>query len=332
MAISLAGLLIFPQVFLRSMGFGGMGAVLVAMVAALTLLPALLAMLGPQVDALSVRPGCAGCFRRAGRRAAGRGRPRRLGPDRAQRHAPPGRLRGRVTVALLLVLALPFLRVQFGGIDARALPAGTESRVVAETIDRGLPAERRPARSRPSSPCRTPSTPPPGGAALQSYVDAVADVPGVDGATVTGAAGDTARVGIAYDGDPIAAEARDAGQRVRAVPPPPGGEVLVGGQTAELADLLDSLGALLPWMALIVVGDDVRAAVPRLRLGRAAGQGDGDERAVAGRLVRRAGLDLPGRQPVRPARLHPDRASWRRPSRSWCWRSSSGCRWTTRSS
>src|SRR3954452_24782527 len=55
-AVSLAGLLIFPQVFLRSMGFGGMSAVLIAMLAALTLLPALLAMLGPKVDALSVRP------------------------------------------------------------------------------------------------------------------------------------------------------------------------------------------------------------------------------------------------------------------------------------
>ena len=65
-AVALAGLLIFPQVFLRSMGFGGMAAVLVAMVAALTLLPALLGMLGPRVDALSVRP----LFRRLFRRPA----------------------------------------------------------------------------------------------------------------------------------------------------------------------------------------------------------------------------------------------------------------------
>jgi trehalose monomycolate/heme transporter len=55
-AISLAGLLLFPQVFLRSMGFGGVSAVVIAMLAALTLLPALLAMLGHRVDALSVRP------------------------------------------------------------------------------------------------------------------------------------------------------------------------------------------------------------------------------------------------------------------------------------
>src|SRR3954468_15765093 len=64
-AISLAGLLIFPQVFLRSMGFGGMSAVLIAMVAALTLLPALLGMLGPKVDALSVRPWLRRVFRRS---------------------------------------------------------------------------------------------------------------------------------------------------------------------------------------------------------------------------------------------------------------------------
>src|SRR4029079_1912678 len=39
-AASLASLLIFPQSFLRSMGYGGAAAVLVAMVAGLTLLPA----------------------------------------------------------------------------------------------------------------------------------------------------------------------------------------------------------------------------------------------------------------------------------------------------
>ena len=50
-AVSLSGLLIFPQVFLRSMGAGGIAAVLVAVVAALTVLPALLAVLGRRVEA-----------------------------------------------------------------------------------------------------------------------------------------------------------------------------------------------------------------------------------------------------------------------------------------
>ncbi|MCW2579157.1 MAG: family transporter, partial [Blastococcus sp.] len=34
---------------------------------------------------------------------------------------------------------------------------------------------------------------------------------------------------------------------------PDGGAALIGGQSAELTDLLDSLASLLPWMALIVV-------------------------------------------------------------------------------
>ena len=50
-AASLASLLIFPQSFLRSMGYGGVAAVLIAMSAALTLLPALLAVLGPRIEA-----------------------------------------------------------------------------------------------------------------------------------------------------------------------------------------------------------------------------------------------------------------------------------------
>ena len=51
---ALASLLIFPQVFLRSMALGGMAAVLVAMLAALTVLPALLVVLGPRINALAV--------------------------------------------------------------------------------------------------------------------------------------------------------------------------------------------------------------------------------------------------------------------------------------
>jgi RND superfamily putative drug exporter len=38
---------------------------------------------------------------------------------------------------------------------------------------------------------------------------------------------------------------------IRSVPPPPGASVLVGGGTAELVDELSSLGATLPWMALL---------------------------------------------------------------------------------
>jgi trehalose monomycolate/heme transporter len=241
-AISLAGLLIFPQVFLRSMGLGGMAAVLIAMLAALTVLPALLSVLGPRVDALSVR------------RLLRRGSAARPGQVDAE-HGAWARIAHSVMrrpvvyvvgiVALLVAVGLPFLRVTFGGIDARALPAGTESRVVAETIDRDFtPNSASPVEAVVSLPSA--ATSPAGQAALGSWVESVRAVPGVTSAQVRGAAGDTARVSLGYAGTPIS-------QRVRDLAPPPGGSVLVGGQTAELVDLLAGVGHRLPWMALIVV-------------------------------------------------------------------------------
>ena len=333
-AVSLAGLLIFPQVFLRSMGFGGMSAVLIAMLAALTLLPALLAMLGPKVDALSVRPWLRRVFRRARRAPTSERRARRLGADRAQRHAPAGRLHRRRHRAVLLALALPFLRVQFGGIDERALPAGTgepggrrddraptsrERPVGPDRGDRhagraGRLRRRRPRRCSPTS-TRWPRR--------------------------RGGRRDGDRGGrrappassIAYDGDPVGEEARDLVDDIRAVPAPDGGEVLVGGQTARCwPTCWTASAALLPWMALMVV------ATTFVLLFLAFGsvvlpvKAHGDERAVARCVVRRAGLDLPGRPPVGVAGLHRRPASSRRPSRSWCWRSSSGSPWTTRCS
>jgi uncharacterized membrane protein YdfJ with MMPL/SSD domain len=50
--LALASLLLFPHVFLRSMGMGGMAAVALAMIGSLTVLPAILAILGRRVNAL----------------------------------------------------------------------------------------------------------------------------------------------------------------------------------------------------------------------------------------------------------------------------------------
>src|SRR5664280_2403702 len=69
-AASLASLLIFQQNFLRSMGYGGVAAVLAAMLAALTLLPALLTVLGPRIEAGRM-PWRRGARAQAGRRRHG---------------------------------------------------------------------------------------------------------------------------------------------------------------------------------------------------------------------------------------------------------------------
>ncbi|MEN3358292.1 MAG: trehalose monomycolate/heme transporter, partial [Mycobacteriales bacterium] len=251
-AVSLAGLLIFPQLFLRSMGFGGIAAVLIAMIAALTVLPALLSVFGHRVDALSVRAGVRRLLRRPARTAlapaADRGAWYRIAHSVMRRPV----VYAVGIVAVLVALGLPFLRVTFGGIDARALPAGTESRQVAEAINRDFsPNATSPIEAVVTLP--GPAAAPAGQAAVGGYLAAVRAVPGVTGAQVTGVAGDTARVGIGYATEPISAASRDLVGRIRALPAPAGGTVLVGGQTAELVDLLHSVGSRLPWMGLLVL-------------------------------------------------------------------------------
>jgi trehalose monomycolate/heme transporter len=234
-AISLAGLLIFPQVFLRSMGFGGMAAVLVAMIGALTVLPALLAVLGHRVNALQVP-----ALRRWKERRA-------LSPENgAWAHIARGVMRRPVVVLLavvplLLLLGSPFLGVRWSTADASSLPSGTEPRVVAETLQTGFGSD------------------PTGGLAVAltgadaseaaSYADAVAVVPGVDAVTPNGSNGTTSRLDVALSpalGGAQSDAARDVLDEIRAVPAPAGGEALVVGMTAELTDLLNGLGDRLP--------------------------------------------------------------------------------------
>ncbi|HXC19458.1 MAG TPA: MMPL family transporter, partial [Acidimicrobiales bacterium] len=54
-AVGLSGLLLFPETFLRSMGYGGVLTVALDVVAALTTMPALLSVLGPRVNSLRIR-------------------------------------------------------------------------------------------------------------------------------------------------------------------------------------------------------------------------------------------------------------------------------------
>jgi uncharacterized membrane protein YdfJ with MMPL/SSD domain len=183
-AVALSGLLLFPQAFLRSMGFGGMAAVLIAMIGALTVLPAMLAVLGQRVDALSVRP----IVRRL---APWTARPKPVGVRSMWFRIAHSVMRRPLVYALgivtiLLVLGSPFLRITFGGIDEQALPAGTESRVVAETLERDFAG----AASHPAEIAVNFSgtaDPEAQQAGLADYVQELRALDGVEDAVVTGA-------------------------------------------------------------------------------------------------------------------------------------------------
>jgi len=239
-AISLSTLLIFPQVFLRSMGLGGMFAVLVAMLGALTVLPALLAVLGHRVNALSFGP----LKRRLARPVdVEHGRWARIA--RSVMRRPVLWVAGIVVV--LLAMGSPFLRVEFGNADATALPEGTEVRVVQETLARDFPRGT-------TSPVEVALTGAPDAAAVERYASAVAAVPGVTAVQPRGTDGDVTGLQVLTDTLPQSAEAKSLVERVRDVPAPEGAQVLVGGQTATTVDLLESLRTLVPLMLVLMVG------------------------------------------------------------------------------
>jgi len=234
-ALALSSLLLFPMGFLKSMGYGGMAAVGVAMVAALTVLPAVLALLGPRINA-----GRIPLPRRRRAVSGAEGGWARLARSVMRRPV----FYVVVVAAILLGLATPFLRASFGGFDERILPVGTPSRVVSERVAQDFPGGNvAPIVALVSGG---------GAAAAQSYVDSVGGLPGVTGAAVTANQGDSSLVSIGYRAEPSSAAARDVVTRVRAVPAPAGAEVLVTGRPAADLDQLASLGGRLPWMALYV--------------------------------------------------------------------------------
>ncbi len=235
-ASALASLLLFPQNFLQSMGFGGMAAVLVAMAAALTVLPALLAVLGHRVDALALP------WRR--RRAATET------DDGGWAAVARSVMRRPVVyavsiVVVLLAIGAPFLRVNFGSVDERVLPESTGSRVVAERLAADFPGGDASAAEVMVTGASASS--------LAAYVDRLDSVPGVQEVTVSAEQDGAALLEARYAADPQSEEARHLVEQLRSVAPPVGASALIGGETAQLVDLLDSLASTLPVMAVLVV-------------------------------------------------------------------------------
>lgn len=121
-AVALASLLMFPQYFLKSFAYAGISVALLAIVGALTAIPALLAILGRNVNRLKVRRGDLapkddGGWAKLARFVMRRPWPVLLG-----------------TITLLLVFASPALNTVLGQVDERALPADNPAAVAGEVL------------------------------------------------------------------------------------------------------------------------------------------------------------------------------------------------------
>jgi uncharacterized membrane protein YdfJ with MMPL/SSD domain len=236
---ALASLLVFPQRFLYSMGIGGMIVAFVAATLALVALPALLALLGPRVNALSPRR-----WQRAAERDA------RLAHEGFWYRLSRGVMRrpGRIAIAaaaVLVVLGLPFLRVAFTGFDANVLPKSASARQVSDALDRDFPPHR-------GSPITlavdAPRSAAPQIAALATEVRRVPGVAAVAPARPLG--GETWQLDVISRSGPLSAQSQRLADDVRHLRTPL--HVAVQGQTARFLDQQASLGAHLP-LALILL-------------------------------------------------------------------------------
>jgi uncharacterized membrane protein YdfJ with MMPL/SSD domain len=231
-AASLATLLVFPLRFLRSMGYGGIIASAVAMLAALVVLPALLRVLGPRVDALTL--------------------PRWRDPRRL---AEPGRwshalgnldIRRPVPVVAAVVLALvvtasPFLRVHWTTVDASSLPKSAQAYQADAAVNRsgafppnsGVPLYL--ALTAPRS----------AGAEVRKIATAARQLPGVRAAGPPRALGeDTWRIDLVSAGTPYSGSAQRLVRELRSLDS--AYPLFVGGDAAAFHDEQSAIESHLP--------------------------------------------------------------------------------------
>ena len=111
-AIGLSGLLLFEAPAIRSIGIAGALVVVCSVVFALTFLPAVLGMLGPRVNALSIRASCATDSDRRPTTSRSPAQSRWERVARAVMRRPIAVL--VPTLAILLIAGSPFLRLEQG--------------------------------------------------------------------------------------------------------------------------------------------------------------------------------------------------------------------------
>jgi uncharacterized membrane protein YdfJ with MMPL/SSD domain len=239
-AAALASLMVFPQRFLYSMGLGGTLVALLAATIALTVLPAVLALLGNRVNALSPRF----LQRRAERdaRTDESGFWYRL--SRFVMRRPIGV--ATATAVLLIVLGIPFYSLKFTSVDAQVLPEDASAR----QVDNVMRAEFPPFRDTPNLLLVQNATP----QALAAVEREVSQVDGIAQVQPPQQLGNGDAVIQAYSKESyISDTSRNAVKEIRDLPAPPGSQLLVAGAAANFVDLQSSLISHGPIALAIVI-------------------------------------------------------------------------------
>ncbi|MFD8102250.1 MMPL family transporter [Nocardia fluminea] len=254
-AVALAGLLFFPLLAIRSMGYAGIVVAVLAALVSLTALPAALLLIGTRID----KGQFGWWFLRAPRPAPGEGAWHKLATAVMRKPISIG----LAVTALLLLLGAPFLGVKLGFPDERTLPESMNSRQVTEIVARdfGESDQHTLVAVLPESAYSA--------AGLDSIARDMSDLDNVR--RVDTATGSYAQGGLLLE--PTAANSRfrvekavylsivpttgdsdalaNLVEQVRAVQTP--SELLVGGVAAANADSVAAIENALPWALGFVV-------------------------------------------------------------------------------
>ena len=239
-AAALFSLVVFPQRFLYSMGIGGGTVALLAALVALTVLPAVLTLLGSRVNSFAPR------FLQ--RRAEADARPTEAGFwYRLSRFVMrrPGRV-AALSAGFLIALGIPFLSIKFGTVDPQVLPESASARQVFETMRSDFPPNR-------DTPIRIAVA----GGGQRAAAQVRAEVARTDGVLAVAPPrrleGDIAVVEAISETRFITEASQSTVERIRDVGAPAGATVLVTGATADFLDFQDSLARHLPVAFGIIV-------------------------------------------------------------------------------
>ena len=247
--LAMLGLLLVPSTIFRSLAAGAILVGIVSVVAALTLLPAVLALLGDRVNALRIP-----FFGRAAEQAGREGRFWGAIVDRVMRRPVASLV---LAVGLLLALAAPVLALNTGTSGAATLPDRFESKQGFLLLREEFPKEStEPVEIAVAGEVR--------GAAVEGALPRLEQElarRGIFGESTVEAneAGTVARVTVPIAGNPDGERAIAAVRELRSkvVPRAFAGvdaEVYVGGDTAEELDYHDTVNFWLPLVLAFVLG------------------------------------------------------------------------------
>ena len=231
--LTLGSLVLFPLPFLKSFGYAGIAVVLLAILGAVVLLPALMALLGTKIDKGVIRKSA-------------------ITPKEEGRWAQTARYVMRkptpivlVSLIILGVLAAPLKDATFSQTDARVLPASNPAAIASQVFeDRFSGATGAPTEIIiPDGASKL--------AEIAQYSAALAKVENVVAVNPPQVVGQDVRISLIQSVNARSLEAQQLIHNLRDVPAPTG--TLIGGSAADYTDSQDGILGSLPWALLWIV-------------------------------------------------------------------------------